>query len=519
MRAWILENRDTYFANPTARRDFRTQLRGVKPALLWSGYLLLLIFVGMTFYAGLESDAGESLADLQRQLKQFYAIILSLLAGAVTVIAPALTASSVAAERQRRSLDLVLSTPLHIKSYLVGKLIASYRYTWMLLILSLPLVSMCVIMGGATWMEVIVAYVRLSLFGLFYTAIGLLMSVLAPRPVSAIAYSYIAVAFFAFLTALVAGIGATGGPGTGFFALASLNPFFDSVALVSGNYVESLLVAWLPLAIFVAAACKVLLLGAGSALNGFASVFTRNLRLHILAITILVFGFLASQLPNSVLIDITGMIAPSSPTLTPGDFERVLAVASSGMLCYAAILLHWLIPFAACYSPYAERRFHNDGTFNAKRAFLGTPSGALPYLLLLVAASVASILVVFWYTGSPIEFRPFFDGVLWCAGFVTLVWAACRFVSSFSRNLSTARGGTYVLLVCLLLLPTPVLQAMAEIDGNSQIWRLHPFYSALGESDDRFLMAITMLILATIFVVASAKKRTEEPAAQRTDTV
>ena len=52
MRAWILENRDTYFANPTARRDFRTQLRGVKPALLWSGYLLLLIFVGMVVGLG-----------------------------------------------------------------------------------------------------------------------------------------------------------------------------------------------------------------------------------------------------------------------------------------------------------------------------------------------------------------------------------------------------------------------------------------------------------------------------------
>jgi hypothetical protein len=126
--AWLSETWDTYFANATARRDFRTQLRGAKPILLWSAYLILLIFVGMTMYAGLESGGEQSIATLQSSLKGFYQTIVMLLSGTIIVIAPALTAATIASERQRRSLDLVLSTPMQIKHYLVGKLIGALSH-------------------------------------------------------------------------------------------------------------------------------------------------------------------------------------------------------------------------------------------------------------------------------------------------------------------------------------------------------------------------------------------------------
>src|SRR5688572_14614044 len=297
----------------------------------------------MAVYGNLEASGNRSLASLQWSLKGFYGTILMILASAVVVVTPALTASSIASERQRRSLDLILSTPLQIKSYLVGKLIASYRYTWLLLILSLPLVSMCIILGGATWQEVILGYVRLSLFGLLFTAIGLLMSVMAPRPVSAIAYSYIAVAFFVFVSTLTTSVGSAGstsGTSGGIYVLASLNPFFDAMMLSSSQAYDNLLIAWLPLALFVAVACKIVLLGAGSVLSGYGSRHTSNLRWHVLGLCVVVIGVLTYQLPDSLLMMASGIFSPSGPTaLAPygQGFADMLAVTSSGMLCYAGI--------------------------------------------------------------------------------------------------------------------------------------------------------------------------------------
>ena len=430
-----------------------------------------------------------------------------ILTGAVVVVTPALTAASIASERQRRSLDLILSTPLQIKSYLVGKLIASYRYTWMLLILSLPLVSMCIILGGATWGEVLVVYVRLSLFGILFTAIGLLMSVLAPKAVSAIVYSYVAVGFYIFLSTLLAAFVESGTSSTGMSVVASFSPFLDGVlAGGSGFAYDTLLAALLPLAVLVALGSKILLLGAASAMSGYRSACTVNLRIHVVLVVAALVALVCTGLPDSLLFSFTASISGTSASgsygTTPG-FADSLGRYTGLILCAGAIFFHWALPFLSCYSGVAEKRFQPNGLFNIKETFSGTPAGALPYLSLLVATATATAMVTYRVTDVPVSTAQIMSAAIWTIGFVTFVWSISVLASSFSRSLTAARGTSLVLLICTLLLPAPVLQALAEIEGNNAIWQLHPYSSAFGIGMDRAYPGYAMLLCATAITLAA----------------
>ncbi|MBA3725059.1 MAG: hypothetical protein H0W86_01070 [Armatimonadetes bacterium] len=430
--------------------------------LLWSSYLLLLILIGMSIYAAIGSYSDGSVASLQFELASFFGTIMVLLAAAMTLVAPALTAGSIAGERQRRSLDLVLSTPIELKHFLVGKLIASYRYTWMLLLLSLPLVSMCIVLGGATWVDVVYAYIHLSLFGLLFTAVGLTISVVAPRPISAVVYTYIAICGYVLLTtaiAATAGVPYSTGPGlTNNFFLMALNPF--SVWLFASTNTQALPLAlpnWIFLAVFVAFMCKLLLLGAASSLSRYGSAETKSFRIHSL-VYIAILSFVAG----------IGFIPTGSS-----------AEAVAYYLCFLAILLHWMVPFTACYSSSAERKFQPDGVFSLRRMLLGTPSGALPFLLLAVMIATVFSVLGLKSARAVFDWSSLLQGTLWAMGFLVLIWSICCLASSVGKNLTSARGTAMTLLLCVLLLPIPLFEAISTGQNSDEVWRLHPMFAAV----------------------------------------
>ncbi|MGI8924620.1 MAG: ABC transporter permease [Fimbriimonadales bacterium] len=490
---WLQTNLGNYFSNATARRDFRTQLRGTKPILLWSSYLLLLIMIGMSIYSGLANAPEHSVASQQYALASFFQAIMMLLAAAMTLIAPALTAASIAGERQRRSLDLVLSTPIELKHYLVGKLIASYRYTWMLLLLSLPLVSMCIVLGGATWVDVIYAYIYLSLFGLLFTAVGLTLSVVAPRPISAVVYTYGAIGGYVAMSMAMAGLAySTGGPGltNGSFLMA-LNPF--SVGLFAGTSTLALGLAlpnWIHLAVFVGFMCKLLLLGAASSLSRYGSAETKSFRIHCLV-------YIAILSPVAGI----GFV----PTGSSGE-------AVAHYLCFLAILLHWMVPFTACYSRTAERKFQPDGAFSFQGILFGTPSGALPFFLIAIALATVFSAIGLTSARAVFDWWDLLQVTLWAMGFLILVWSICMLASSAGKNLTGARGTAMTLLLCVLLLPIPLFEAISTGQNSDEVWRLHPMFAAFADIGSG---GYSGLVMAAIGIAVSFVARWNDSVRQK----
>jgi ABC-type transport system involved in multi-copper enzyme maturation permease subunit len=292
------------------------------------------------------------------------------IAGAVALIAPGLTAASIVGEKQRKSFDLVFSAPVTPKYFLVGKMLGSYRYTIMLLVLSLPVIALSALLGGATWSDILICYFMMSTAGLIFTAIALLVSAMHEKVHAAIAASYLLVGIYLILTLTIAGSFAMrsafsgGGPIGEAPFLATLNPFlipesYGTYTTIGATKVPN----WIWNGVYTIAVVRLALLGAGSAMGSIGAPETKGLRiqglLYLLGFTLLM------------------VYLPATGTRSTGAGTFVTLVTSVIVLA---------MPWISSFGESGRRITNYDGGWNWKRVFLGTPSGAGPYILAMFVA-------------------------------------------------------------------------------------------------------------------------------------
>jgi ABC-type transport system involved in multi-copper enzyme maturation permease subunit len=496
---WIRGNLACYFGNATATRDYRVQLRGVRSILLWSFYLAILIGFAMLTYSNSASGYSTSIVDAQSRLRTFYQSIMILLGVMVVGIAPALTAGAIVMERQRRSLDLVFSAPVSPKYYLVGKMISSYRYIWMLLILSVPVTSACVVLGGATWSDVIAAYVILSLNALVYTAIALLISTLSKQPVAAIVWSYAAAIFYTIGTGVVSAASAVGmmsGLRGGLEApyTITMNPFAVVQAAPTYSTIWGYQVPnWVLGAITAVLISKLLLLGAASTMVGYDAKETKSLRIQGWIYSFL-FAALYAYATAPALTMVRGAMRASSSMgsgiATPTTWNSTMDLAFGWLLAPLVIL----IPFLSCYGLDAERRAWPDGTFSLQRVFKGTPSGGLPYIWGLILAAYLG----FYFVHSQILMDPPSPAILlWSLAFWTFCWSLGRLGSGFKLGLRAARTFQFTIIIALVALPVPFMTAIHVFSStDAGIWDLYILRPLVGNEDNRSIALFYSVLLA-----------------------
>lgn len=485
MRALLVQGWRAYVGNAAAVRDFRSQLRGNKAVWIWGSYLALLIALCGIAYSGIVHQNSQSIANLQQQLSQFYVVVISMLGAVISLAAPALTASTVTIERQRRSLDLIFSAPVSPRYLLIGKLIAGFRYLLMLLVLALPVTSVCVVMGGATWGDVLGAFLVLMSCGIFLMAIGLLISSLSSTTISAIISTYLGTLAYLVLTSMFATYQAamTLSPISGSVArtneamwTVALSPFGAAIAaptftMVAGYEVPN----WIFGLIFALAMSRLLLAGASSSLSHYGSSETKLLRIQGWIVAFLL-AFLAA-VPLSSLATTVSSMSGSTPSAPTGPSADYLAAIVMGIMTSSAF---FLIPHVVCHSKEADRKYRPDGLFSIRKVFVGTPSGAGPYLFGLVICAAGGIAIGYRYAGVAWPNLLFLSMTIWSLGYYALWWGLGRYISSFKLGLRAARSLLMACMILVLAVPVPIMlmimAARPYSTDSFDIWRLHLLY-------------------------------------------
>lgn len=481
---------NTYFGNAAAIRDFRAQLRGNKAIFIWGAYLGLLIALCGLAYASIVSQQSQSIAQLQQQLNQFYLTVMAMLGAVISLAAPALTASAITIERQRRSLDLVFSAPVSPRYLLVGKLIAGFRYLVMLLVLALPVTSVCVVMGGATWSDVIGAFLVLLSSGILLMAIGLVISSLTPTSIGAVAGAYLATIAYLIVTSIFSAIltamtlsGYGSGSNEAMWTVA-LSPFTAAVAAPTFTRVGTWEVPnWVFGLLFALSLSRLMLAGAGSALSTYRSPETKTLRIQGWIVAFLLSFLAGVPLGGASLAMLRSIASGGSPSGGPTpDYLTGLTIS------IGAIGILFLIPHLVCFAVDAERKYRPDGLLSLKTVLIGSPSGAYPYLVGVVALAVAGVSLGYRYAANAWPGLEFAGMALWALGFLTLWWGLGRFVSSFKLGLKGARAALMGLMIVLLAIPVPILlmfSAATYASGTEMpIWRAYLLYPLIPEKSD-----------------------------------
>ena len=108
----------------------------------------------------------------------------------VTLFSPTLSAGTIAGERQRQTLDLLLITLLPARSIIAGKLGAALIYTLLLIAAVWPLFLLCLLTGGVALIELGVILLLLLTTAVAFSAIGIFVSSLSRSITTAMMLTY-----------------------------------------------------------------------------------------------------------------------------------------------------------------------------------------------------------------------------------------------------------------------------------------------------------------------------------------
>lgn len=483
-----------FWANPVVMRDLRVRMRGAKSYWHQGLYLLLLSLLALMGYGtavgwGRAGGAGGmSAVEVQQQLQQFYYFIFITLAALITLIAPALTAVSITTERQRLSLDLLVTTPLTASELLVGKMISSVAFLALLLVLSLPASALCVILGGATLGDVLRVYLLLAIDGLLLAAIGLAMSCATRASMPALVGSYGAVMAFLIVTFFVATGAAAfsrGGPSGPLLTLGVLNPF---VAVVYGSKTFAVLGVTLPLwvgtALAAAVLIRLLVTAATYRMGRYGSGAIGSLRRQLLGLTAL--GVVAL---TQGVVSRGGSVGGIG---SPADRSSLIEGMLLGVFFAAALLLPSLLTPASPSEDDPPGEVVR-GRYDVRRVFQPVHAGSLPFFHLWLLTVAASVVLGTLLSGGGIGagfWGPLALTVLYLSGLGWLFWALSRRAAALVRGVGAARALAFVLFAVLTWAPIALLGVLYNNIGGSGmndsplawVWIFRPIL-ALGPDD------------------------------------
>lgn len=140
-----------------------------------------------------------------------FAALLTLLAMLVVFLAPIFTAGAISEEREKQTFELLAATPLSGAAVVLGKLFGALGYVFLLIVASIPLMSLVFTFGGVAVEDVVRAYLVLVTAALALGALGIFFSALVRRTQMATILTYLTVLaltlasvfVFAFWAALV----------------------------------------------------------------------------------------------------------------------------------------------------------------------------------------------------------------------------------------------------------------------------------------------------------------------------
>lgn len=187
--------------NPILAFSGRRRMRSLRTPILLTVYSVLLAGIAyLTVYSAFLQPT-VTLGNMRASVYG-YLLMVCLQFGLLVLIAPAMTACSVSGERERQTLDLLLVTNTGAVRLVLGKLLESFGFLALMVLCSMPTLSLVLLTGGATIGQVLTAVLFLMLISLGALSVGLFCSTLLKRTVTATVVSYLAVFGIGLLTLL-----------------------------------------------------------------------------------------------------------------------------------------------------------------------------------------------------------------------------------------------------------------------------------------------------------------------------
>jgi len=198
-------------------KELRSRFRGRRAFIVITIYLGVLALLAYGVYAVVAPQArinagfgprtdgfGITIANASATIGQAIFALLSIFELIlVAFMAPAFTTGAISLEREKQTLDLLVSTPLRPGGIVVGKLLSALAFLILLILAAVPLSALVLMYGGATLDDIVRQQAVLLMTAIGLGSIGLFWSAAVKRTQAATVLTYLTVLFLTLGTPMI----------------------------------------------------------------------------------------------------------------------------------------------------------------------------------------------------------------------------------------------------------------------------------------------------------------------------
>jgi len=236
------------FYNPVLVKELKLRFRSFKS---FSGLMFYLAVICIFIAGFLLLTTGFTGKGFFRPDTSFmmFAVLTILQMALVLFITPSLTAGAISSEREKQTLNILLTTTQSSTQIVIGKLLSSVAFLVLMLIAGLPLYSLVFLFGGVSPSQLISIFLFYLVTVVAIGSIGVMFSTITKRTIVAMIATYGSIiflggitAFFFFLSMAFHQMGNTAAASSSFMTYfwASINPGALMLTLISPSMGDAL---------------------------------------------------------------------------------------------------------------------------------------------------------------------------------------------------------------------------------------------------------------------------------------
>lgn len=162
--------------NPVYKRETRVNSRSLRLPLILTVFNGILCAVALMNMYSVVSQVKATDTIQYSSFMEMYEFVATIEFILLTFIVPAVTASSISGERERQTLELMLTTQMTPAQIVNGKLMSALSTLLLLIISSFPAIMMVFVFGGITPIDVVALLLCYTAVALFAGSLGICFS-------------------------------------------------------------------------------------------------------------------------------------------------------------------------------------------------------------------------------------------------------------------------------------------------------------------------------------------------------
>jgi len=170
--------------NPILKKELMVGSRSMKMSFAImgiNGFLTLIVILVMMVSAG---SAGKVNYDYSN-LIYLFPVLGCIECGILSLVVPIITSGSISGEREKQTLDIMLTTPMKPFSIAVGKLESAMVVVMMYMISNIPMLAISFVLGGLSWWALLGLIGMMFYLGIYVGSVGIFCSSVVKKSVAA----------------------------------------------------------------------------------------------------------------------------------------------------------------------------------------------------------------------------------------------------------------------------------------------------------------------------------------------